>query len=208
MVRVERSALQLARLSLAREAYVRRDRRDVDAAHPLGADCEEPLSRRGGVSDQHLDVDALTAWRESAETLDPFLQQRRRTVEVAVAPVMKAHADLEDAVVEASDRRACVAPQELERLVLLEELAGVELLDAMDQLWRRWVVAADARGLVDRTTWDALWRPRRLAVAATRCGRARRRRSSGSAVHLRETRERAGSRMLSVDRPVGPRTRP
>src|SRR5258705_5044273 len=123
---------QLARLSLAREAYARRNRRDVDAAHPLGADCEEPLSRRGGVSDQRLDVDALTAWRESAETLDPFLQQRRRTVVVAVAPVMKAHADLEDAVVEASDRRARVAPQKLERLVLLEEVAGVELLDTMD----------------------------------------------------------------------------
>jgi hypothetical protein len=43
---------------------------------------------------------------------------------------METDADLEDPVVQATHRRACVAPEELEGLVLLEELAGVELLDA------------------------------------------------------------------------------
>ena len=55
-------------------------------------------------------------------------------MEVSVAPVMEADADLKDPVIQAAHRRAGVAPQELKCLVLFEELAGVELLDAVDQL--------------------------------------------------------------------------
>ena len=58
--------------------------------------------------------------------------------------MVEADADLEDAVIEIPHRRACVAPQELERFVLLEELAGIELLDAVEELWRRRLVAARA----------------------------------------------------------------
>ena len=54
-------------------------------------------------------------------------------MKVASAPVVKSDADLEDAVIEMTDRRGCVPPQELERFVLLEELAAIELLDAFKQ---------------------------------------------------------------------------
>jgi hypothetical protein len=51
-------------------------------------------------------------------------------------------AHLEDPVVEVAHRRLGGAPQRLERLVLLEELAGVELFYPVDQLRRRRVVAS------------------------------------------------------------------
>ena len=86
---------------------------------------------------------------------------------------MKADADLEDAVIEMTDRRGCVPPQELERFVLLEELARVELLDSLDQR-RRWRIgAAGANGLVWCTGRLAFRRARRLPRAATRLWRAR-----------------------------------
>ena len=87
---------------------------------------------------------------------------------VAVAPVMERDADLQDAVIEAAIRRARRAPQQLERLVLLEELAAVELLDAFDELGRGRLPAAGAERFVDRSAGDALGRARRLALAASR----------------------------------------
>ena len=81
-------------------------------------------------------------------------------MEIPVAPVMETDADLEDAVVEAADRRARVAPEELQRLVLLEECSGVELLDAADQLRRRGFVTSRARRLVDGAARNAFGRPR------------------------------------------------
>jgi hypothetical protein len=51
-------------------------------------------------------------------------------------------------VVQTAHGRGRVTPEQLERLVLLEELAGVELLDtAEERLWWR-VGAAGAGGLV------------------------------------------------------------
>src|SRR5439155_17066405 len=125
-----------------------------------------------------------------------------------VAPVMKANTHLQDSVVQPADRRACVTPQELERLVLFEELAGVELLDAPDQLRRSGLIAPRVRGLLDRTAGDALRPPRRLAVAATRLRRAPARRSCGSGSRPRGTRVQVGSRRVSVAPPAGRRTRP
>jgi len=93
-------------------------------------------------------------------------------MEVALAPVMEADADLEDAVIEAAVGSTGGAPEELEGLVLLEELAGVELIDPVTQLGRRRLVAASADGLVDRTAGNALRSPGRFAVPTT-CWRAR-----------------------------------
>jgi hypothetical protein len=80
--------------------------------------------------------------------------------------VVQADADLQDAVVQRPVGRAGGAPQEFERLVLLEELARVELLDAATELARRRLVATRADGLVDRAAGDAFRWPRGLAVAA------------------------------------------
>ena len=94
---------------------------------------------------------------------------------ISVPPMMEADADLEDPVVQGPDRSAGVPPQDLEGLVLLEELAGVELLDAADQRVGGGVGAPRAWVLVDLATGDALGRPASFPVAASGLGRVRRR---------------------------------
>jgi hypothetical protein len=103
--------------------------------------------------------------------LDALFEEHTRAVEVPAPPMMEADADLEDPVIQAAVGRSRSAPEELERLVLLEELAAVELLDRSHQLRRRRLVAARANWLVDRSSRDALRGSRGLAVAARR-GRA------------------------------------
>jgi len=51
--------------------------------------------------------------------------------------VLETHADLEDALVEVADRVALCEPFLLKRLVLLEELSAVELLDRSADAGRR-----------------------------------------------------------------------
>ncbi len=111
-------------------------------------------------------VDALTGRREWLEPREPLREERRGAVEIAVAPVMEADADLQDSVVQVADGCARLAPQRLDGLVLFEELAGVELRYATAQRLGRGFVAACPDRLVDRPARDALGRPGRLAVAA------------------------------------------
>jgi len=86
---------------------------------------------------------------------------------------MKPDANLEDAVIEMAHRRGGVPPQQLERLVLLEKLSGIELLDPPEKR-RRWrIEAASSRRLVGCAGRLPFWRTRRLARATTRLGRAR-----------------------------------
>jgi len=89
-------------------------------------------------------------------------------VVIAVAPVVERDPDLQDAVIERAIGRARRAPEDLERLVLFEELAAVELLDGGAQLRRSRLVAACTGGLVDLTAGDALGPASGLALAATR----------------------------------------
>jgi hypothetical protein len=111
---------------------------------------------------------------------DALLQQNAGAMVVPVAPVMETDADLEDPVIEATDRRTGVPPEELEGLVLLEELAGVELLNALQQRVRWRVIAPGPDGFVDGTAGDALGRAGGLPVAASGLGRVRRRSASGN----------------------------
>ena len=86
---------------------------------------------------------------------------------------METDADLKDAVIQMAYRSGRVPPQQLERLVLFEELPGVELLDTAKERLRCGVGAARARGLgwcVGRLPFG---RARGLPRAATRLGRAR-----------------------------------
>jgi hypothetical protein len=107
------------------------------------------------------------------KTIDPFFEQDRRAVKVPAAPVMEADTDLQDPVIETADRCGRVAPQQLERFVLLEELVRVELLDAAQKRFRRRLGAAGASGLA----WCAGRLPLRwargLSRAATGLCRAR-----------------------------------
>ena len=63
----------------------------------------------------------------------------------------------------AADGRGRVTPEQLEGLVLLEELVGVELLDAAEKGFRRRVGAPGASGLIWCSGRFPLRRPRGLA---------------------------------------------
>src|SRR5258708_6046592 len=127
----------------------------VIVLHPFGTEAQQLIPRHRRVADERGDVDALAARRERSKSPNAFVEQHARAVMVAVVPVVEADADLEDAVIEGADRRTGVAPEKLEGLVLLEELAGVELLDAADELGRWGRLASRARVLVDRAAGDA-----------------------------------------------------
>jgi len=88
---------------------------------------------------------------------------------------MEADPDLQDAVIEPADRGAGIAPQGLDGLVLIEELAGVELLDPSEERIGRRIVAAGPVGFLDLAAGNALRRAGRLALAASGLWRVRRR---------------------------------
>jgi hypothetical protein len=155
-----------------REAYPRRVR-EVELAHPLGTESNESVARRGRVGDEPGDVDRLAYRRKRAQTIDAFLEKDRGTVKVAAAPVVEADADLQDPVIQTAHRCGRVTPQQLERLVLLEELVRVELLDAAQKRFRRRLGAAGASGLVWCAGGLTFRRARGLTRAATGLGRAR-----------------------------------
>ena len=94
---------------------------------------------------------------------------------VPVAPVMEADTDLQDPVIEPADRCTGVAPERLEGLVLLKELAGIELLDPSDERFGRRIVAPGPVRSRDIAPRNALRRAGRLALAASGLWRVRRR---------------------------------
>jgi len=102
----------------------------------------QPLEKRPRLADERGDIDASACGRERHEVVDPLAEQRARAVVIPPAPVVAANADLEDAAVEVPQRTGLRAPEQLERLVLLEEPAVVELRDRGLQLRRRRRVAA------------------------------------------------------------------
>jgi hypothetical protein len=97
-----------------------------------------------GVRDQAVHIDAHAAAAERFEVADPPPPEPPRPVRVPASQGLEAHADLQDPLVEVADRVGLLDPLELERLVLLEEVAAVELLDALPEA-RWWRVAASAR---------------------------------------------------------------
>ena len=84
-------------------------------------------------------------------------------MKVAATPVVEPNADLKNPVIEISHRRARVAPQKLERFMLLEELARVELRDAANELIRWRIGTARAGRLVGCARRLPFWRARGLA---------------------------------------------
>lgn len=141
---------------------------EVVLPHPLRAKAQQQIARGARVGDERRHVDGLASWCERAEPLDALTQQGLGTVMVAPVPVMKADTDLQDPVEQPADGRTGVAPQRLERLVLLEESAGVELFDPLQQLCVGLLTAAGPIILDDRSTDDPLGRPHGLSLTAGR----------------------------------------
>jgi hypothetical protein len=115
----------------------RGDQSFIELPHPFAAELEETLSTAAGRGGQRRDVHSLTMRRVELEQFGAGAQLGYRPVRVASSKVVVAHRDVENALVEKPDRVRLEAPEHLERLVTLEELALVELVDPADEQWGR-----------------------------------------------------------------------
>src|SRR5712692_7342033 len=109
----------------------------VEFGEALGSEPLHFAQRRRRVTQQRCDVHALAARRERRKVLRAARQHVHRAVMVQPAQVMKGDANLQNTLVEVADVAALRPPEPLQRLVLLEELAAVELRDPFEQLRRR-----------------------------------------------------------------------
>ena len=115
---------------------------EADGRHERPVEFREPIlpealhfdQCRTGIRNQPCDVDPLTPWCERGEVAHSARQHVDRAVVIQTSQMMERHADLQDALIEKPDVAALGSPEELEGLVLLEELAGVELLDTVQKL--------------------------------------------------------------------------
>src|SRR5207244_5878713 len=102
---------------------------------------------------------------------DAVIELDRGAMEVALLEqVVHAHADLQDAFVQMANLLRCGPPQQLEGLVLVEELARVELVDGFGQFW--WSRRAARRGEV--RGGQAFDRPGELGMGRARVCRGQR----------------------------------
>src|SRR5712691_4684480 len=117
-----------------------------------------PGARR--ITPQASDVDAVACIRKRRQKADAMVELDCRAVKVAVfQQVVHAHANLQDAFVQVANLARRGAPEQLERLVLLEEFAGVELMDRLQQGWWRGLRAqrSQIRGFQALERADQLW---------------------------------------------------
>src|SRR3989441_10665556 len=117
------------------------DERPVELRETGGSEAFDLAQRRRRIVEQRLDVDALAPRRKRREIPRTARQQVDGAVMIQAAELIERDADLQDALVEIADVATLGAPEQLEGLVLLEEFAAIELLDAFEELRRRGLVA-------------------------------------------------------------------
>src|SRR2546428_2735311 len=149
------------------------DERPVELRQTGRAEVFALARRRRRIVEQRLDVDALAPRRKRREIPRTARQQVDGAVMIQAAELIERDADLQDALVEIADVATLGAPEQLEGLVLLEEFAAIELLDAFEELRRRGLVAGHfftlLRGPIifvrggDPPPPPAVLRPRRTA---------------------------------------------
>ena len=89
-------------------------------------------SGRRGI-EERPNVDALAVRSKRREIHGTAGQHVHRSVVIQPPEMKERDADLQDALIQAPHLPPLGAPQQLERFVLLEELAAIELLDAFKQ---------------------------------------------------------------------------
>src|SRR5262245_60429132 len=103
--------------------------------------------RSGGRVEQRLHVHALAARRERRKVVLSASQHVHGAMMIELAERMERDADLQDALIQVADVACLGAPEPLERFVLLEELAAIELGDALQEERGRRLVAGHALSL-------------------------------------------------------------
>lgn len=120
------------------------------------------VKERAALTHEALDVDCHTGRPVRFELLETLPELGHRAVPVATPPVVKAHPDLEDALVEVANRIRLDDPDPFERFMLLEEFLMIELRDSLEQGSRRRVIApacARRRRLLWRSGQAEAWLP-------------------------------------------------
>jgi hypothetical protein len=109
----------------------------VEISEPIGTEPLDLRQCRGRVLEKRLDVHTLTPRRERREVARAPCQHVHGAVMVAAAKMVEGDADLQDSLIQPAHVTPFGSPQQLQRLVLLEVLAGIELRDARQQHGRR-----------------------------------------------------------------------
>lgn len=101
---------------------------------PVGPERYQRLARGHRIAPQSGDVHAVAGSGKRREEADAVIELHGCTMEVVVCEQMvHAYPDLEDALVQVANLTRRRPPQQLQRFVLLEELASVELVDGLHQ---------------------------------------------------------------------------
>ena len=132
-------------------------RREVIASAALKIGKQET-----GFAREAFDVDRHAARPVRFEFFQTLAKLGDGAMPVALAPMVKADAHLENALVEVANRIGLGDPDILERFMLFEERLPVEFLDAREQGRRRRVLApagAPRWGLLDRARQADAWLP-------------------------------------------------
>ena len=102
----------------------------VELLEPVGAEPLDCGKNLGGLPQEIGNIDRLTRRREWLEVVRPSSQHMHRPVVIPPLDVVQAHPDLQDTLIETSHVTTLLAPQILQRLMLREELAAIELRNA------------------------------------------------------------------------------
>jgi hypothetical protein len=109
----------------------------VKGIESLNAELNEHFQAVLTLPDQPGRIHPAARWEEGGDFLDAVGQQQHGAAVVAVAGVVEADADLEDALVEAADRTAFGVPFVFDLFVGFVEPAGIEELDAAEDTVRQ-----------------------------------------------------------------------
>ena len=122
-----------------------RGARSVRAAsrtrEPIGTETLHFRQRNRGIVEKPLDINALTPRRKRRQVARAARQHVHGPVVISAPEMVKGDANLQDALIEAAHVAWFSPPEQLQRFVLLEVLAAVELRDPLHQEWRRRLVA-------------------------------------------------------------------
>ena len=96
-------------------------------------------ARRGRITSKSADLHPVADLRECFQQPDAMVELDGRPAKVVlVEQVVQADANLQDALVQVAYLAGRGSPQQFQRFVLLEKLAGVEFMDGLKKLRRRW----------------------------------------------------------------------
>ena len=120
-------------MTLAGDPSDPRRQRPVERVEAVRTELLDRLQDPRGVREQVGHVDTLTGRRERPQIVGAPGEHVDRPVMVQTLHVIQGDPDLEDALIQRADRARFLPPEVFQCLVLLKELAAVELRDPVSQ---------------------------------------------------------------------------